>query len=329
MTEEPRKVEYYDGSDSPPDLVVYHGNCFDGFTAAWAVRQKHQNATPWAAGYGQDLPPEHLWEGKHVLIVDFSYPGPQLLEMASKAKSVTVLDHHVSAMRDLCHLLKERVIQGEFDMDKSGARLAWEYTWGTGVASPVLIDMVEDRDLWLKRIEGTDALSAYLGAEDMVFERWTEIARKLENPGSRQAILAEGAAIRRSHEKLIEGIISQTQRSMIIGGIEVPVACVPYAFASDAGNLLSRDWIFAATYVDRGDGKRQFSLRRSIGDVDVSEIAKLYGGGGHAAAAGFTAEKGWEGDLDEGWPLQQALNGLFGREPDAMPLKRGAGGVKV
>lgn len=32
------------------------------------------------------------------------------------------------------------------------------------------------------------------------------------------------------------------------------------------------------------------------GGVDVSAIAKAYGGGGHAQAAGFQAPQGWEGD---------------------------------
>lgn len=36
----------------------------------------------------------------------------------------------------------------------------------------------------------------------------------------------------------------------------------------------------------RFDGKFQFSLR-SRGDIDVSEIAKKFGGGGHKNAAGF------------------------------------------
>jgi nanoRNase/pAp phosphatase (c-di-AMP/oligoRNAs hydrolase) len=42
-------------------------------------------------------------------------------------------------------------------------------------------------------------------------------------------------------------------------------------------------------------GLRIFSLR-SVGDFDVSAIAKIYGGGGHKNAAGFTVPIGWEGE---------------------------------
>ena len=43
---------------------------------------------------------------------------------------------------------------------------------------------------------------------------------------------------------------------------------------------------FVVSYFDRSDGQRQWSLRSREG-FDVSEIAKSFGNGGHARAAGF------------------------------------------
>jgi nanoRNase/pAp phosphatase (c-di-AMP/oligoRNAs hydrolase) len=43
--------------------------------------------------------------------------------------------------------------------------------------------------------------------------------------------------------------------------------------------------MFGGTYYDTAT-HREFSLR-SLGDFDVSEIAKEFGGGGHKNAAGF------------------------------------------
>jgi nanoRNase/pAp phosphatase (c-di-AMP/oligoRNAs hydrolase) len=48
---------------------------------------------------------------------------------------------------------------------------------------------------------------------------------------------------------------------------------------------------FAACYWDTEEG-RVFGLRAADDGVDVSEIAKEYGGGGHAKAAGFTVSRG-------------------------------------
>lgn len=62
--------------------------------------------------------------------------------------------------------------------------------------------------------------------------------------------------------------------------------CTPQ-FASEAGNKLAeKSGTFGATWCAGDNGKIFFSLR-SIGNYDVSEIARFYGGGGHKNAAGF------------------------------------------
>ena len=64
---------------------------------------------------------------------------------------------------------------------------------------------------------------------------------------------------------------------------------MPYQNASEMRSvLLDRhpDCVFAAGYFQRADVRWQFSLR-SRSDFDVSSVAKRYGGGGHAGAAGF------------------------------------------
>jgi len=55
------------------------------------------------------------------------------------------------------------------------------------------------------------------------------------------------------------------------------------------GDTLGAKYPFVVMYFDTAD-KRVFSLR-SRGEVDVANIAKRYGGGGHAGAAGFTMPK--------------------------------------
>jgi len=77
-------------------------------------------------------------------------------------------------------------------------------------------------------------------------------------------------------------------RMLEIGGVKVPVVNATCFFSDVGARLLELypDAPFSAYYMDRGDGLRQCGLRSRPG-VDVSEIAKNYGGGGHAQAAGF------------------------------------------
>ena len=42
----------------PKPLCIYHGNCADGFTAAWAVHRRFGNDWDYHAGVYQDPPPD-------------------------------------------------------------------------------------------------------------------------------------------------------------------------------------------------------------------------------------------------------------------------------
>jgi oligoribonuclease NrnB/cAMP/cGMP phosphodiesterase (DHH superfamily) len=64
-------------------------------------------------------------------------------------------------------------------------------------------------------------------------------------------------------------------------------------YSSDAGNIMSIGQPFAATYYD-SDKHRVFSLRSATDGLDVSEIAKEFGGGGHVHAAGFKVPRSHE-----------------------------------
>jgi hypothetical protein len=100
-------------------------------------------------------------------------------------------------------------------------------------------------------------------------------------------LAAEGEAIERKHFKDMREMLAVTMREMLIGGYRVPVANLPYTMASDAGHEMAKGKPFAACYWDTPKG-RVFSLRSSDDGVDVSEVAKQYGGGGHCNASGFT-----------------------------------------
>ena len=52
-------------------LCIYHGNCADGFGAAWAVRKRFGDEVEFHAGVYQTEPPDV--SGRDVVMVDFSY----------------------------------------------------------------------------------------------------------------------------------------------------------------------------------------------------------------------------------------------------------------
>jgi nanoRNase/pAp phosphatase (c-di-AMP/oligoRNAs hydrolase) len=63
-------------------------------------------------------------------------------------------------------------------------------------------------------------------------------------------------------------------------------------FSSELGNQLAiKSGTYGATYYHDSTDTVRFSLR-SVGDYDVSRLAKIFGGGGHKNASGFKLSNG-------------------------------------
>jgi uncharacterized protein len=278
-------------------LCIWHGNCQDGFGAAWAVRHAlGEDNVEFYPGVYQESPPDVT--GRDVLLVDFSYKRPVLEAMAQAARSVCVLDHHKSAMEDLAGL-PEPFDWGTgdewpnlcalFDMDRSGAGLTWDYL--NQGPRPRLIDHIEDRDLWRFKLPNTRQISAALFSYPYDFKIWDTLMVMDLN-----LLSLAGTAIDRKQQQDIANLLPVVKRAMVIGGIFMPVANLPLTLTSDAGHKMATEADgIAACYWDTPEG-RVFSLRSTDDGPDCQAIAVKYGGGGHAHAAGVRMPLGWEGD---------------------------------
>lgn len=273
-------------------LVIYHGNCADGFSAAWCFWRKYRDGADYVAGVYQQDPPDVA--GRDVYLVDFSYKRAVVERMLAQANRVTLIDHHKTAIEDLQPLFMQDSWTGEptqlahfTDLNRSGATLAWDYLF-QGEDRPLLLGHVEDRDLWRFKLPGTREIQAFVFSHEYTFEQWDRLM------GADQVELlkmtAAGAAIERKHHKDVAELVGVCKRRMTIGGHDVPVASLPYTLVSDAAHAMAKGEPFAACYWDTAEG-RTFGLRATDEGLDVSEVAKQYGGGGHAKAAGFTVPR--------------------------------------
>lgn len=278
-------------------LVIYHGNCADGFSAAWCFWRKYGAGADYVAGVYQQAPPDVA--GRDVYLVDFSYKLSVVENMLKAANSVTLIDHHKTSIEDLHPLHEtadfERLVHGSeprfhwfCDLNRSGATLAWDFLF-PNEPRPLLLGHIEDRDLWRFKLAGTREIQAFVFSHEYTFEQWD----RLMNAGQVELMqmTAAGAAIERKHHKDVAELVKVCQRRMVIGGHDVPVASLPYTLVSDAAHLMAQGEPFAACYWDTAEG-RVFGLRATDDGADVSEVAKHYGGGGHAKSAGFKVPRG-------------------------------------
>ena len=285
-------------------LVIYHGGCRDGFCAAWVCKlylsKKGQDPEFFAGYYGQ-MPP--VCVGRDVMIVDFSYPMEAMIAISATAKSLLVLDHHKTAQSDLLDFARNspgntRVL---FDMNQSGAGLAYTNFFGTYDETgerPYLVDYVEDRDLWRHALPDSQIVNAYIGTLPFEFEAWSNAFTT-----SQQDIIecmGDRIAWARQNGKAILAKVSQyvaevRKNAMVVefeGYANIPIVNAPQVDISELvhsmciGDETHAGPTVAMGWWQRADGLFQYSLR-SVGEFDVSVLAKKHGGGGHKNAAGF------------------------------------------
>lgn len=261
-------------------ICIYHANCADGFTAAWAVWKAIPEAEFHKGFYGES-PPDV--KDRDVIIVDFSYKRNALIEMAKQAKSILILDHHKSAEAELQNLPSN--VEAHFDMNRSGAMMAWEHFHPNKAPSDLVIH-VQDRDLWLFKRPQTKAFQANLFSYEYTFENWEMINNLCADDNKYHEFVMAGLAIKRKHEKDVRELIKSAAYMGELFGYRVLFLNCPYFHSSEAGHIMAKGMDFAVCYYDNGE-ERVFSLRSDENGADVSLIAAQFGGGGHKHAAGF------------------------------------------
>ena len=255
-------------SPHPPDAVLYHADCMDGFGSAWALWKRFPQARYVAVKHG--TPPPDGLQNQHVVIVDFSYHRETIMELAKQTASLHILDHHITAQASL-----EDLPFAFFDMNRSGAVLAWE--WAHSQPVPWILQYVQDKDLWQWRLPDSREISASLASYPFQFETWENLQF--------ETLKIEGKGILRYEKTLVEKMATEVIM-VSLAGHTVP-AVHSAILTSQIGEYLSNKYPFCLIWHQK-NGRRYFSLRSRTGGISVAEIAAQYGGGGHTHAAGFS-----------------------------------------
>lgn len=289
--------------------VLYHSNCYDGMASAWVIHKYLQSIDALdhslflALNYGDSVPEV---TNSHVIMVDFSYKRPEMEAIIKDCRSIIILDHHKTAQYELEGLREDfpdKVEKIIFDMKRSGAGIAWDYYFDPTLR-PDLVNYVEDRDLWRYNLPESREMNAFIQSFDINLDVW------LNEFGVGNLTATDflaGKALLRQQSKLVKEIAKHA----IVAALPLPLNpgfiinsnipnAGPIGISTYTSVLMSEvcEQMLAdhpemslAFYMffRPSDKKTVFGLRSRDGsDVDVSYIAKLYNGGGHKHAAGFT-----------------------------------------
>jgi len=319
----------------PHPLIITHAHCADGWCAWMLARRRWPDAEVLECVYGDEVGRDEepnvftFWEhsasgksaqkewfdfaGRDVIVLDFSFPREVLQSMRGQARSLLVLDHHKTAKTDL-----DGLDYCVFDVERSGAGLALdvffpghrtkEHAWATLIPRGGGVDgqedwhwsylarLVEDRDLWRFKLDGSKEINAALGILPRTIEAWEGIMRiaNLED---------EGRAMLKMQAALVERIADHAREVEWFAGVEA-VTCNASCLQSEVGEFLygKHPERVICVWYRHEDGQIAGSLRSSPTGPDVSLIAKRFDGGGHAHAAGFRCDD--EREIVEGRSLR-------------------------
>jgi oligoribonuclease NrnB/cAMP/cGMP phosphodiesterase (DHH superfamily) len=177
-------------------------------------------------------------------------------------------------------------------MNKSGAGLAWDY-FNPGSPRPLVIDYIEDRDLWRFALPESKAINAWIQSFELGLDVWLKDGPMNDYFEFEKAVEA-GHSILRMQQSLVRQIC----RNAVVKELNPPGLSTftgPYVETSVlmsevcdylVKNFEGGSYPFAFYSYRSKDGKIQYGLR-SRSEFDVSAIAKAFGGGGHKNAAGF------------------------------------------
>ena len=269
-------------------ICFYHGADFDGKCSAAVVARRYPDCELIPIDYGQPFPWEKIHSDETVIMVDFTLqPYSDMVRLKALCQLVWI-DHHKTSL--------EWAEQENFDcmglrsIQLAGCELTWNYLFGLELPCPTAVYLLGRYDVWDHHNEMVLPFQygMRLRAMSPNCREWWEILFTQEKVVSE--IVEVGKICLDYAEKGHAGICEMCGFDLTWEGLLWTVVNGPYR-----GSMVHKSR-FDSTKHDAmlgffWTGKQWlFSLTTDKPGVDVSEIARKYGGGGHKGAAGFQAD---------------------------------------
>jgi oligoribonuclease NrnB/cAMP/cGMP phosphodiesterase (DHH superfamily) len=235
--------------------------------------------------YNNDFPFDSIAPGEAIVIVDFSLQKEgefqRLLEIT---EHVIWIDHHKTAIEKHGDIQMEGIRRDGV----SGCELTWEYFYPRA-SVPRVVTLLGDYDIWaFKYGDDTKNLQSGIRLHDTRPEspEWMRWLDSLYNPIE---MITEGVIATKYRDNYYAGLIKAWSFPVEFEGLR-GIACNAGSVSSQLFDTAGDDYDIMIPFVYDGTNWT-VSLYTKRDDLDVSEIAKKYGGGGHRKASGFQCGK--------------------------------------
>ena len=289
------------------NYVIYHKNCLDGFTGFFILTLTdtiNENAIIYPdVPSSSNIPPNI--DNKNVIIIDVAYKKEVLSEIFKRAKQALFIDHHISIRDDVLRMdvsYPNKIIYNEYN---SASVLVWKHFFGKKTSKiPQFVRYIQDNDIGTWELKYTfpfiSALNVNYSTQPTKenLEHWNKLFDKKEI----NRLVKKGLVYQEYSDYLVDqnikkysleafpsekifndfpGFFGKTGQYKVVvyNGNGCP------ATAQLSTKFLDKiDCDFVILWVQNLD-RKQYVLQFRSKNVDVANIAKLFGGGGHTLAS--------------------------------------------
>lgn len=266
-------------------MKIYYHNDLDGeLSAFWILNTlPHKEAKTQVecikCDYGRNLADlSKVEKNEEVWMVDYSIKPERFLNLLKITHNITWIDHHISsieAFKDFPHKIKGLRLVG-----KAACELTWNYLNKGKV--PLFTKWIGDFDVQSKLYkESTEFYYGCLTEDSLPMSTfWDHL---VASNSFVEKVLENGKIILRYRD-------TQNRRLQQYAGFEAKFegrtcACLNHC-AGNSANFDLNFYDIGILFAYNGTSYN-VSLYTKRADIDVAKLAEKYGGGGHAAAAGF------------------------------------------
>lgn len=289
-------------------LILTHANCTDGCCSRAILEQVYGDNAVYIAvdhvDYDQKFPQQYQAftekvvniKDTEIVMADICLPSSWINMFLENNNKVIVLDHHKTSI-PIVEQFEQRIKNGEklnidFSFSKenseSGAMITWKYMH-PDLQPPQSLIYVSEGDIWQVKHNETNYFYAGLldgkQPKDYSPEFWIDL---LTDKKLTEDLILAGKPI---HDKLQEDIKMYCEIAIPITldsrhGVMI-FTNSPYK--SQIGNVLAQKCNGFALLVEQQENNLHCSFR-CIAPAVVDDLAKKFGGGGHAQIAAFKLE---------------------------------------
>jgi uncharacterized protein len=277
-----------DSKPAPPTLCLYHDDPDGCCSAAIVRRALGAQVVLHPLEIGDAIPWGSVEASEQVVLVDYSLPLEEMRRLGA-GRRLMWIDHHKSALALLAEAMAD--VPGERSPEAAACVLTWR-SFFPAVPVPLAVTLIGDRDTWQMAHAETRAFSEGLFQEDFEpanDELWKPL---LDGDRARMKTLIErGQVLYEVRLKNIRDVVARYGFAVSFEGHRT--LAVNHRGNGDMGEYIRQaGYELAYCYVEAvRNGKLQTVVTLYSDLLDVSTIARKFGGGGHRGAAGFRFDR--------------------------------------